>query len=1062
MRSFLRQLATPRAPLGDEEKLLGIHKEILHLEKNLTLQGSRLDVFRCRDLMAELIDSYATATFVLDALDECDPSSRQDLLEALDYLVLEKHPKVRILISSRRDEDITRHFESRPQIEVVATSSQEDIAAFVETKLQSARVFSQKPPELKAHIRKTLLDQNEGMFLWVALQLDQLSRCVTAKHMEERLGALPKGLNDTYRDIFQLIEDDPYRKMQVLRVIPWIMVAETSLTTGIIATMMSLDSMTDSSDEIDEELNSETIISDLFYNLLVYEPTRQNWRFCHLSAREYFENHHFSLEQAHASVAATCLKYLLYPPQFSREYRYRSNSRARLSGTFYPRHYWPTHLRWVKEPQTDIEKRVVGLLKEFLGDLKRGSKHFRRWADYLEGDQRMSFVPDLGLYQPRNEILRESPMIAACCLIPWHLLADWWESPDLDLNHCSRKGRSLLELSLSFRNKTMWQNLLRKKVLVDIGSLNPLRVAIQEGLNEAIDGILGARANVNEVGTDDPRGSLSEACIHDGIVTMRKLLKQGAWVNQQIMRTNWDGSYASSPLLEACQEAEKLQTFRLLIKKGAEVNGFVPDGCCFVSPLHAAIRSSNWTAANFLLDHGANASVTISGRTFLDMIALPSGYLVFRRLVDMGLKPTNLYRCLIRVCKGECCEVLTVCTHKLEAFQMVLELGADVNDTLNRQRDSPLVVAARRGDTAMMELLLSRSADIDLVTNSYSTESALCAAAYEQDIATLKFLIAAGAKANAGTRCVTPLIRVFTAAHGLFISRRKSEEQATLDCAKLLIQAGAKINTVCPDGYHSTALAAASGTDSTRFIDYLLEEGADINLSNRRESPLSAAIKARRDNIIKLLLDKGADPNLLLAEEYGSALATAAERGNLEACELLLAADAQPNLRLFGRYRYAIEAALNGVRANDERAWPYSFCKHREVLDLLLKSGAEPPMPMLRSLEAPLDSSIYLSGRRYQILSAVASHQTPPQGMAPIFSPTWAAIIWELAFIISPDFHRILRSVSFPRTLPPFYVITLKLDNYTLDPLLQHYAVIVLQDHIVRYFWFAGSLWTIS
>lgn len=166
LKSFIRQLATPNAYSGCH---LAIHKEIVNLKEKLITEGRSLDLSRSSQLLIQLIDSYATVTFIVDAMDECDLRNRQSLLDVMEHLATNTGERTRFFISSRPDDDIRSHFEGRPRTEVEATCTQGDIAAFVDKTLEQNQRLRKESSELITRIRTTLSKRNEGVFQWVAL-----------------------------------------------------------------------------------------------------------------------------------------------------------------------------------------------------------------------------------------------------------------------------------------------------------------------------------------------------------------------------------------------------------------------------------------------------------------------------------------------------------------------------------------------------------------------------------------------------------------------------------------------------------------------------------------------------------------------------------------------------------------------------------------------------------------------------------------------------------------------------------------------------------------------------
>ena len=106
----------------------------------------------------------------MDALDECDEESRHDLIAAVNGLV-ERSIPAKILISSRRDDDITAEFEDRVNFSLSATENHDDIMRFVKDKIKEYRnsktarrkINSAISTKLEQQIIKVFLDKSNGM-----------------------------------------------------------------------------------------------------------------------------------------------------------------------------------------------------------------------------------------------------------------------------------------------------------------------------------------------------------------------------------------------------------------------------------------------------------------------------------------------------------------------------------------------------------------------------------------------------------------------------------------------------------------------------------------------------------------------------------------------------------------------------------------------------------------------------------------------------------------------------------------------------------------------------------
>jgi hypothetical protein len=140
-----------------------IPKKLRALWRETTLRGSDFGFDACRELLLESVHLYPRTTLVLDALDECDPGSRDRLIEMIELLLSNSKNSLRVFISSRPDADIRERFLSRPNIEIQTTDNQEDIKKFVNEEITKHRRWNKISAQMREDVVKTLLAQSEGM-----------------------------------------------------------------------------------------------------------------------------------------------------------------------------------------------------------------------------------------------------------------------------------------------------------------------------------------------------------------------------------------------------------------------------------------------------------------------------------------------------------------------------------------------------------------------------------------------------------------------------------------------------------------------------------------------------------------------------------------------------------------------------------------------------------------------------------------------------------------------------------------------------------------------------------
>lgn len=162
LRSFVRQLSASRDAKALQDYIVGVYSE----KRRNSFASGKLDVEECENVLLSLTDIYPQTTLVLDALDECDPDTRVDLIEIFERLVARTSKPIKIFVSSRPDADIKERFEEGINVAITATDNYEDIARFVEDQIDKKRgrrfeVFRRQ--ELRKRITQTLLDKSQGM-----------------------------------------------------------------------------------------------------------------------------------------------------------------------------------------------------------------------------------------------------------------------------------------------------------------------------------------------------------------------------------------------------------------------------------------------------------------------------------------------------------------------------------------------------------------------------------------------------------------------------------------------------------------------------------------------------------------------------------------------------------------------------------------------------------------------------------------------------------------------------------------------------------------------------------
>ena len=165
LASLARQLSSP-------EPGKPLLKPTLDLYKQKETEGFASGLLRIEEscaLIIQLIAQYPLTTIIIDALDECNPGKRCDLLKELGKILRESSGLVKIFVSSRDDYDIVFRLQRYPNLEIKSNRNSDDIAVFV--KDQTERLiedgellqYSDSQTEMKELIVKKVIKGASGM-----------------------------------------------------------------------------------------------------------------------------------------------------------------------------------------------------------------------------------------------------------------------------------------------------------------------------------------------------------------------------------------------------------------------------------------------------------------------------------------------------------------------------------------------------------------------------------------------------------------------------------------------------------------------------------------------------------------------------------------------------------------------------------------------------------------------------------------------------------------------------------------------------------------------------------
>ncbi|UCC80575.1 MAG: ankyrin repeat domain-containing protein [Candidatus Zixiibacteriota bacterium] len=305
----------------------------------------------------------------------------------------------------------------------------------------------------------------------------------------------------------------------------------------------------------------------------------------------------------------------------------------------------------------------------------------------------------------------------------------------------------------------------------------------------------------------------------------------------------------------------------ILLEHGVDINARDDNG---MTALLFSISFQKYETASYLLDSGASTQISNnSGLTPLHYTALRGQVELIDRLIALGADIDA------RTIDGETPLHYTVWRNQLEAAERLLKAGARhdlkenygrtplhhaARETGNREmaellirygaevnssdrfNDTPLILAAWRGFSGIVNLLLDNNADVP-VTGDNSKE--LLSHAVEKGIDRLfEIMVSGGADLSIKNRVGSGMLH--TAAAG-----------GSTAIINVFISRGFSINEIDLFGWTPLHHAAYKG----RFdaVELLISKGADINTRTKcGKSPYNLADEKNRAEVKQLLIERGA------------------------------------------------------------------------------------------------------------------------------------------------------------------------------------------------------------
>ncbi|KAJ5359270.1 uncharacterized protein N7496_011683 [Penicillium cataractarum] len=234
-RHDIQETLTARTVIGSlVQQLLDRVTDFTQVAEAFEMTSRKEPLERMLHLLKSVLRPDFKAFVVIDGLDELSNSEGEETLRHL--FALRDLMNLSLCLSYRQEPNTSLKLKAglepfNAEVFPIPHNSSE-IESFITDEL-GRRVESQKltinDPLLPLEIRDALVKGSQGMFLWVALQIESLCTMETDEEIRHAINDLPKDLSETFSRILQSSNksNSPYQK----RILELVTVAQRPLTT---------------------------------------------------------------------------------------------------------------------------------------------------------------------------------------------------------------------------------------------------------------------------------------------------------------------------------------------------------------------------------------------------------------------------------------------------------------------------------------------------------------------------------------------------------------------------------------------------------------------------------------------------------------------------------------------------------------------------------------------------------------------------------------------------------------------------------------------------------------
>ncbi|OHF00701.1 hypothetical protein CORC01_04018 [Colletotrichum orchidophilum] len=315
LRSLIRQNLQPESMTEEITNSLANAAKSLYSPESL------------RTLLERKLISQQETCVVIDALDECQHSHQRKILQALLSAISLPSINLKLFISSRGNlSGLFQIRQEKPQILFgISTSSDaaaHDIEVYIEDALETKVTEGElafEDPGIKDEIRTELSKGAQGMFLWVALEIEDVCYQCNDEAIRSVLRDLPKNLTETFDRALQRIRARHKNQEAIAqKALHVVAAAKRPLKLAELRIAISIE-INQSHSRPGQLVNNIDLVAQWCENLLYVDDSTNTVQFVHHSALKYIlepssladiTHFHRPLDDCHHELGEICVTYL--------------------------------------------------------------------------------------------------------------------------------------------------------------------------------------------------------------------------------------------------------------------------------------------------------------------------------------------------------------------------------------------------------------------------------------------------------------------------------------------------------------------------------------------------------------------------------------------------------------------------------------------------------------------------------------------------------------------------------------------------------------------------------